>query len=41
MVFTPSGFNHYLAELAGVDAALLADDTFMTELAERHDIRHR
>jgi quercetin dioxygenase-like cupin family protein len=37
-VFTPGGFDHYLAELASMDEAALADAERMTRLAERYDI---
>jgi len=37
-VFTPGGFDHYLAELAGMDEAQLADPGVMTSLGEKYDI---
>jgi len=37
-VFTPGGFDQYLAELAGLTPAQLADDEALNRLAERYDI---
>ena len=37
-VFTPGGFDRYLAELAGLSEAKLADAEFMVALGKRYDI---
>jgi quercetin dioxygenase-like cupin family protein len=37
-IFTPGGFDHYLAELAGLDEAALADSELVAALGERYDI---
>ncbi len=37
-VFTPGGFDRYLAELAGLGEAQLADADFMVALGNRYDI---
>jgi quercetin dioxygenase-like cupin family protein len=37
-VFTPGGFDQYLAELAGLTTEQLADEPAMNALAERYDI---
>jgi quercetin dioxygenase-like cupin family protein len=37
-VFTPGGFDHYLAELAALDEQALADTALLDRLAERYDI---
>jgi len=37
-VFTPGGFDRYLAELAGLSEAQLADADFMVALGNRYDI---
>lgn len=37
-VFTPGGFDHYLAELAAMDDAQLSDERYMAELGQRYDI---
>ena len=36
-VFTPGGFDRYLAELAAMDADQLADADLMTQLSETYD----
>lgn len=37
-VFSPGGFDHYMAELAAMDAAQLADVEVMAALSEKYDI---
>ena len=37
-IFTPGGFDRYLAELAGLSPAELADADCVRELGERYDI---
>ncbi len=37
-IFTPGGFERYLAELADLTPAQLADSEFTRELGERYDI---
>lgn len=37
-VFTPGGFDRYLAELAGLSEAQLADVDFLAALGNRYDI---
>jgi mannose-6-phosphate isomerase-like protein (cupin superfamily) len=37
-VFTPGGFDHYLAELAALDQSQLADEHLMARLGEQYDI---
>jgi len=37
-IFTPGGFDRYLAELAALDEAALADPDGLTALGERYDI---
>ena len=37
-VFTPGGFDRYLAELAGLSEAQLADADFLAALGNRYDI---
>jgi len=37
-VFTPGGFDHYLAELAAMAADQLADATTVDLLGEKYDI---
>ena len=37
-VFTPGGFDHYLAELAGPSEAQLADVDFIVALGNRYDV---
>jgi len=38
MIFQPAGFDQYLAELAAMSAAELADEKRMEELAVKYDI---
>lgn len=40
-VFTPGGFDHYLAEMDEMDPARFDDAVLMTALAERYDVWHR
>lgn len=40
-IFTPGGFDHYLAELAGMSPEQYADAELMETLGERYDIWHR
>jgi quercetin dioxygenase-like cupin family protein len=40
-IFTPGGFDHYLAELAGMSPEQFADAALMETLGERYDIWHR
>jgi quercetin dioxygenase-like cupin family protein len=36
-IFTPGGFDNYLAEMASLSEAQLADNNLMTALAEKYD----
>jgi quercetin dioxygenase-like cupin family protein len=38
MIFQPAGFDQFLAELAGLTAAQLADATLMAALNDKYDI---
>ncbi len=40
-VFTPGGFDHYLAELAATGPEKFADAAWMEGLGEQYDIWHR
>ena len=37
-IFTPGGFDHYLAELASMTPAQLEDADLVAELGRRYDI---
>jgi quercetin dioxygenase-like cupin family protein len=37
-IFTPGGFDHYLADLAAMDEVMLADADLVSALGERYDI---
>jgi hypothetical protein len=37
-LFTPGGFDHYLAKLAGLDPDSLADADLVSRLGEDYDI---
>jgi hypothetical protein len=37
-IFTPGGFDHYLAELAALTSEQLEDPVAIRELGERYDI---
>jgi len=36
-IFSPGGFDQYLAELAAMNAEQLANEEYMTAVAERYD----
>jgi hypothetical protein len=38
MIFQPAGFDQFLAELAGLTAVQLADESLMDALNRKHDI---
>ena len=38
MIFQPAGFDQFLAELAALSEAQMADETFMHALNDKYDI---